>query len=198
MLNDGVELKSLIDRSLCGDVDAAQSLVEIYEPTIQAIARRSLTDASLQRVIDASDISQSVFERFFRCAKKRTFHAMSHEEIVGFLTKITRNVLIDEHRKHSSKKRGGQFLKVTACSSLQVDEHDPSTLCEIKDLFNFVRSSLSPSERDIADLRSQGYSWSEISEETGSPQDRLRKRLHRAFERVRSASSLAERRKPKS
>jgi len=180
-----IELNSLVDRSLCGDVDAARTLVEIYEPTIQAMARKSLARARLKRIVDVADISQSVFEHFFRCAQKNAFRALSHKKLLGFLKTITRNVVIDEHRKHNSQKRGGQLLKVTDLFSLQADEHDPSTLCEIRDFSNFIRSLLSASELDIADLRLQGYSWSEVSEKTGSPQDCVRKKLHRAFARVR-------------
>lgn len=180
------QFRSLMDRVLLDDFDAAQTLVEIYEPFIQVLAKKCLTNAQLQRVVDASDISQTVLEQFFTCAERKNFYASSHENLYAFLKKMTQNAVINEHRKYSAQKRGGRVMTVDKCSSLQTSGHEPSVLCEIKDLFDFVRASLSPAERDIADLRSHGYSWPEISQKTGKPKDQLRKRLHRAYERIRS------------
>jgi len=59
---DSVKFEFLIDRFERGDVDAARTLVEMYEPSIQRLAQKGLTSARLRRVVDASDISQSVFE----------------------------------------------------------------------------------------------------------------------------------------
>lgn len=186
MLSSVEKVECLIDRVVDGDAEAARILVEIHEPSIKDVARKGLTSARLRRVVDVGDISQAVFEQFFSYAKKNPIRVSSHDGLFAFLSTITRNLIIDEHRKYSSQKRGGQVLTVSACSSLQIRENGPSTTCEIKDLFELVRTYLSPSERDISDLRLQGCSWTEISQKTGKPQDQLRKKLHRAYARIRS------------
>ena len=61
----------------------------------------------------------------------------------------------------------------------------PKTEAQAKELLHEVRTRLTEEERLLADRRTAGDSWDEISNALGEPADRLRKRLERALDRVR-------------
>ena len=185
MLSDA-EFVELMAKTRSGDQDAAMQLVREYEPEIRRAARLRLTDRKLRRIVDSIDICQSVFGRFFRSATDGSFELERPEQLLVLLTTMTRNRVIDEHRKQTAAKRAGvEFGSEIALDQLIEDSPGPGTAAIAKELLAEVRSRLSVNEQLIADRRGAGYSWEEIGLELNETPESLRKRLDRAVVRLR-------------
>ena len=186
MLSDA-EFSELMTRTRRGDQDAAMKLVREYEPEIRRAARLRLTDPKLRRIVDSIDICQSVFGRFFRNATDGSFDLERPEQLLVLLTTMTRNRIIDEHRKQTAAKRlgAGDVIDGVDPAEIVADTVGPRTAAAAKELLSEVRSRLSPEELNIADRRNSGQSWEEISSDLHESPESLRKRLERALKRVR-------------
>lgn len=185
MLNDS-EFTQLMQQTRAGDQGAAMKLVELYEPEIRRTARMRMTDPKLRRLVDSMDICQSVFGKFFSKAIESDLELNTPDQLLGLLVTMTRNRVVDEHRRQTRKKRGSGEAPLLAESNMLVeDSPGPKTAFEMKDLLDQVRSHLTAEELEIADRRNAGKSWNEIAEELSESSEVLRKRLERAFERVR-------------
>lgn len=183
---DDAKFSELMRRIRSGDQDAAEQLVQSYETEIRRAARLRMTDPQLRRLVDSIDICQSVFGRFFSNATNGTFELQKPEQLLALLTTMTRNRVIDEHRRNTSQKR---FTAPTAIyldpAELIEKSKGPRTALAEKELLSEVRSRLRPDELAIADLRNAGQSWEDISAELNESAEGLRKRLDRAIIRVR-------------
>ncbi len=191
MLSDA-QFADMMAKTKAGDQQAAMQLVQEYEPEIRRAARLRLTDPRLRRIVDSIDICQSVFGRFFRSATDGSFELDRPEQLLVLLTTMTRNRIIDEHRRQTAAKRSGVEMVETADLALAVsDEPGPGTAVAAKELFSKVRARLSAEELLIADRRGAGVSWDEIAAELKEPPEKLRKRLERALQRVRESMRVA-------
>lgn len=179
---------NLMARTRAGDEAAARELVRLYEPEIRRAARVRLTDPRLRRVVDSMDICQSVFGRFFKSAAGGTFELEKPEQLLGLLVTMTRNRVIDEHRRQTAQKRKTADDDGAAVDPQEVamEGPGPRTQAAARELLTDIRERLKPEELVIADLRTGGSSWQEIENTLGEPADALRKRLERALARVRS------------
>ena len=187
MLSDE-EFTSIMERARSGDAEATRSLVELYEPEIRRAARMRLKDSKLRRIVDSIDISQSVFARFFDRAKSSEGMKLKKpEQLLGLLVTMTRNRVIDEHRRQTAQKRNAGEGAVEAISDMLIaDSPGPRTKFEMNDLMAKVRSHLTEEELAASNLRGDGLSWDEVAEQLGGTPDSHRKRLDRAFQRIRS------------
>lgn len=180
------EFAALIDRTRAGDQDAAAELIERYEPEIRRAARLRLTDPEMRRIVDSMDIAQSVFGRFFRQVNEGETQLERPEQLLALLTRITRNRIIDEHRRQTAQKRGGNNDVADLDLALLTQAGPgPKTTAVAKELLEAAQSHLSAEERELMQRRSEGDSWDEIAADTGQKPDAIRKRLERALQRVR-------------
>lgn len=191
MLTDE-QFASLINLARSGDEDAATELVRLYEPEIRRAARLRLTDPEMRRIVDSVDIAQSVFGRFFRSVSDGATELQSPEQLLALLTTMTRNRIIDEHRKRTALKRGGDNEAGCATvTDLSDDTPGPRTTTIAKDLLTNARSRMSDAELVLADRRNAGESWEDIARDLGESPDAIRKRLERALARVRDEMDAA-------
>jgi RNA polymerase sigma-70 factor (ECF subfamily) len=183
---DDQEFKQLMQLTRKGNREAARRLVELYEPEIRRAARLRMTDPKLRRIVDSMDICQSVFGKFFRSATEGELQLESPEQLMGLLVTMTRNRVVDEHRKQNRKKRNSGEAPILAESYMLVeDSPGPKTAFALKELLAQVRSKFSADELEIADRRNAGMTWEEIAAELDESGEVLRKRLERALQRVR-------------
>lgn len=184
------QFADLMTRTRNGDEAAAMELVRLYEPEIRRAARVRLTDPRLRRVVDSMDICQSVFGRFFRGATDGSLETQKPEQLLGLLVTMTRNRVIDEHRRQNAQKRklSDEGMPLDP-AEVAADTQGPGTRAVVREMLQEVRSRLTSDELVVADLRVNGKSWQEIGDELGEPPEALRKRLERALARVRSEVS---------
>ncbi len=186
MLGDD-EFTSLMDQARSGNDEAARKMVELYEPEIRRAARLRLTDSKLRQLVDSIDICQSVFGKFFETAQSpKGIDLQKPEQLLGLLVTMTRNRVVDEHRRQTAQKRNAGEAVLEAIPNMLVSNSPgPKTACEMKDMLAEIRSKLTAEELEVAEFRGNGLSWEEIAERVGGSSDSHRKRLERAVQRVR-------------
>jgi RNA polymerase sigma-70 factor (ECF subfamily) len=188
---DDTPFQELIRRVRAGDEAAAAEVVRRYEPTIRRVARLRLADTRLRRLFDSMDICQSVFGSFFVRAALGQFDLDSPDQLLKLLVSMSRRKLIDHVRAEGAARRdyrrtgpGGRAVPAPAAG--------PGREVAARELLREFRRRLAPDERELAEQRAQGRGWSQIAAEYGGSADALRKKLHRALDRVAAELGLEE------
>jgi RNA polymerase sigma-70 factor (ECF subfamily) len=183
---DSPDFPELIRRVRQRDQEAAQELVRRYESTIRRVVRIRLRDANLRRLLDSTDVCQSVLASFFIRTALGQYEVESPGELLSLLTAIARNKLANQANRLRSRKRdvrrdaGGD----DATPLVPDDASDPSEQASARELLEKVRGRLAPDERYLAEQRSLGRGWQELADELGGTDVALRKKLSRALDRV--------------
>jgi RNA polymerase sigma factor (sigma-70 family) len=188
------EFRDLIGRVRDRDPDAAQELVRRYEGVIRRVVRIRLRDANLRRLLDSTDICQSVLASFFVRTALGQYEVDSPEQLLNLLTAIARNKLTNQANRLQAKRRdvrrdaaGGDPVPYVAD-----DASDPGEQAAARELLEKVRDRLAPEERYLAEQRSMGRTWQELADELGGTDVALRKKLTRAFDRVMAGLGLGD------
>lgn len=169
-----------------GQEAAAAELVRRYEPALRLEIRLRLLDPKLRRLLDPADISQSVLGSFFIRAATGQYELDSPAKLMALLRTMVRNKVARQVRKQQALRR--DMRRDVSIGSddvpLAAADPSPSRLAIGREMLDAFRVRLSADERQMADLRSQGYEWGEIAERIGGTAQARRKQLARAVERV--------------
>jgi RNA polymerase sigma-70 factor (ECF subfamily) len=151
-----------------------------------------MEDRRLHRVFDSMDISQSVLISFFARASTGHFELETPEQLLNLLMQMTRNKLALQVRRQRARRRDSRRVDAIRVDELLVESSDPgpSQLAADHDLIAAVRLRLGEEERQIADLRAEGWEWSEIAGRLGGSAQARRMQLARAISRVAKALKL--------
>jgi DNA-directed RNA polymerase specialized sigma24 family protein len=190
MANDA--FLSFITRIREGDEDAARELVERFEGVIRREVRLRLNDRALLRVFDSMDISQSVLVSFFARASSGEFEIESPHQLMRLLIGMTRNKLAFQVRRQHARRRDSRLSVATRVDELEVESALPNpgeAACD-RDLVDTIRSRLGTEERQLADLRGDGWEWSDIARQLGGSVQARRMQLARAIQRVAKSLHL--------
>jgi len=176
----------LLRRVRAKDEDAAAELVRAYEPEVRKAVHQRLKKYQLVRMLDSMDISQSVLKVFFAGAAEGKYQLDEPSDLVKLLVAIASKKLYTAVRKHTAARR--DHRRVTADSRAAQEAMDssvtPSEKASNRELFEETRRRLTPEERQLAEMRYEGRSWSEIAGEMGGTPQGRRKQLERALDRV--------------
>jgi RNA polymerase sigma-70 factor (ECF subfamily) len=188
------QFEDLIRRVRAGEAAAAAELVRRYEPAIRLAVRVRLTDHRLRRLLDSVDICQSVLATFFVRAAAGQFDLDQPQRLLNLLVTIARNKLTRHARQQRAARRDQRRLRTDPIEQLDLPGREPSPerVFASRELLHEVRRRLSPEERQLADQRAGGLSWSEIASTCGASPDCLRMRLARALDRVAEELHLDE------
>ncbi len=185
-MNDPTPFRLLIQRVRAGDDEAAAELVRTYEPQVRREVRIRLTDPALRRIVDSTDITQSVLANFFVRAALGQFDLDDPAKLQGLLVTMARNRVRDWARKLQAERRDQRRVR-----SLDGDAPEPagegptpSENLSAAELYGECQRRLSTDEREIADGRAAGASWDDLSAKLGVSPDALRMRLARALDRI--------------
>jgi len=179
--------RDLIGRVRSGDQQAATDLVRRYENEIRRAIRVRLTDPGLCRVLDSTDVCQSVMANFFVRASAGQFELDRPDQLLRLLVTMARNKLLDQVRKQHADRRDakrvvGDPTPLEAIADAGVGT--PSQIVSADELRQAMQRQLSPEERFLAEQRAQGRDWADIAVEVGGTPEALRKKLARAMDRV--------------
>jgi RNA polymerase sigma-70 factor (ECF subfamily) len=182
---DDVSFRDLVRRVRGGDAEAAAELVRRYEPALRAAIRVRLTDPQLRRVLDSTDVCQSVLANFFIRAAAGQFDLDRPEQLLGLLATMARNKVTNLALRERAARRGGGRAGAGLGDADPADSApSPSEVVAGEELLGAFRARLSAEERHLADRRARGDAWAEIAAEVGGEPDALRVRLGRAIDRV--------------
>src|SRR5437868_13055213 len=104
---EDVSFTDLVRRVRGGDGAAAAELVRRYEPALRAAIRVRLTDPHLRRVLDSTDVCQSVLANFFVRAAAGQFDLDRPEQLLGLLATMARNKVTNLALRERAARRGG-------------------------------------------------------------------------------------------
>ncbi len=191
---EGNSFRELMARVRAGDDAAARELMRTYEPTIRRTIRIRLADPRLRRVLDSTDICQSVFGSFFVRAALGQYDLDDPQQLLRLLVNMSRKKLIDHERRERAARR--DFRRTQAAGALEYElparEGTPSQEVAAQELLREVRKRLSPDERRLAEQRAAGRDWAGIAADEGDSPEALRKKLGRAVDRVVQELGLDE------
>ncbi|WP_419193326.1 RNA polymerase sigma factor [Kolteria novifilia] len=186
----------ILERARQGDEHAAYELVRRYEPLIRRAIRVRLVDRHLLRLVDPSDIVQSVFQSFFQrlVAGEKEFD--DSEKLVRYLIGMTRNRVASEVRSHRRDRRDYRRTislhdENNVASERIITHRSPSEEVVTTELMGRVKRTLSPREHELITMRTEGHSWSEIADRLGGSHEALRKQFTRVLKRVRGDLQVA-------
>jgi RNA polymerase sigma-70 factor (ECF subfamily) len=182
---EGLPFEELIRRVRERDDDAARQLVERYESAIRRVIRIHLRDARMRRLLDSTDVCQSVLASFFVRTALGQYEIESPGELLNLLTAIARNKLANQAARLRAKRRDvRRDGPGEAVEALFDPASDPSEQASAREILDKVRERLAPPERYLADQRSLGRGWQELAAELGRTDVALRKQLTRALNKV--------------
>jgi RNA polymerase sigma factor (sigma-70 family) len=185
------EEQALIDLWRQGDQDAARQIVERYLDRLLHLARGRISQRLASRV-DAEDIVQSVFRTFFVRLKDGRFVFSEQDDLCKLLMRITLHKTLRQVHFHKAAKRNpsmetdrGEHHREQLLALLDREPTPEAAVAFLDQLEHFL-NQLKPLERQILELRLQGYTNEEITERLGLRYDR---KIRRILERVREVAA---------
>jgi RNA polymerase sigma factor (sigma-70 family) len=186
-MTEAVAFDDFLRRIRAGDNQAAAELVRQFEPLIRQEVQFHLKDRRLRRVFDSMDICQSVLASFFVRTAAGQFALKNREQLVKLLVRMVQNKLASAARGQHRQRRDARRLAPDGAERLENvrDERpSPSEVVSSQELLARFRQALNDEERQLADMRSQGYSWVEIAAQMGGTLEARRSQFTRAIDRV--------------
>jgi RNA polymerase sigma-70 factor (ECF subfamily) len=180
-----------MERWRAGDEEAARQLFDIYVDRLVALARRRISQRLSSR-LDPEDIVQSVFRTFFGRVRAGQFHVEDKEDICKLLMRITVHKTLRQVAFHKAAKRDPSHETAQSEHSremlMELLDREPTpdaAVAFVDHLENFLRN-YRPQDREILELRLQGFGTDEIAKKLEISDRSVR----RVFERIRAQASL--------
>lgn len=184
--------RSLLKLWRAGDEDAARALFDAYVERLVALARRRLTQRLAGRV-DPEDIVQSVFRTFFGRVKAGEFRIEEQDDLCKLLMRITVHKTLRQVAHHMADKRDPRHESSTndqaseRMRELLDKEPTPDAAVAFIDQLEHFLAQLRPEERQILELRLQGFSNEEIVQKMDLKYDR---KVRRVIARIRDMAEM--------
>lgn len=184
----------LIRRVRAGDPEAASELVRRYEPYLRRTIRFRLAGARRGYDFDSVDICQMVWASFFVRAAAGQYDLASPQQTAQLLVAMARKKLAFQERRQRYQCRDHRRVQADGPGAARQAAPDagPPRRVAAQELWQEVQRRLSPEERRLVALRSDGWSWAAVAVEVGGAPDALRKKLARAVDRVAQELGLEE------
>jgi RNA polymerase sigma-70 factor (ECF subfamily) len=183
--------RDLLDKCHSGNEEAAREIFDRYVDRLLALARRHMSQRLAVRV-DPEDVVLSVFRTFFHRAKEGQFVVEEQDDLCKLLVRITVRKTLQQAAFHRAAKRdfeaeaGRTASLESKLQEMLEQEPSPDEAVSFLDQLEHFLSQLKPQERQILEMRSQGYTVDEIASRLGTYDRKVR----RIVERIRG---LAER-----
>ncbi len=183
--------QTLVNLCRKGDNEAAKELFDRYLERLLNLARRRISQRLASRV-DPEDIVQSVFRTFFGRLRDGQFQIADQDDLCKLLMRITLHKTLRQVAFHKAGKRNpsAEVGQGEESQERLVDllDREPTPEAEVAflDQLEHFLGNLRPDERQILEMRMQGYSNDDIAAKLGIYDRKIR----RVIERIRG---LAER-----
>jgi DNA-directed RNA polymerase specialized sigma24 family protein len=177
----GAGFQEFIEILRNGDAEAVDRLLSDFDPFLRRAIRLRLFDRRTRRVVDTSDIIQSLLKDFLG-REEADGAAASSERLRAYLTAAAQYKVSSKTRKERRRiAELGDFAEPVS------PEPPPSKQAEDRDFIDAIRSRLDEGGRRLFDWSQQGRTWRDIANEIGGHPDTLRIQLRRSV-----AAALAE------
>jgi RNA polymerase sigma-70 factor (ECF subfamily) len=188
----------LVDRWRGGDENAAGALLDLYAERLVALARSRLP-APLASRLDAEDVVQSVWRTFFDGAREGRFNLERSGDLWRLLAALAvqkTERMVEWHQRErrdvgreqplGANERSGEMIVALA------GEPTPDEAAALADEVEHLMRRLNPPQRQMLELRLQGYLLDEIAELTRRSQRTVRRLIddvRRYLERRQKAAA---------
>lgn len=176
---------SLVQQITKGNQSAADQLYRRYVDRIRMLAKRSMT-AGLAGKVEADDIVQSVFRRFFVAVGKGRYAVPSGEELGDLLVAITLNRVRSAEVFYRAARRdlhrtdsNNALIEVSGCDR-PCDDSGVGLSLVVKDLIK----QLPPDHQEVVADRMYGYEVAEIAARMGRSKRSIERMLQEARSRL--------------
>ncbi len=188
---DVPQFQEWMQRVRAGDEQAAALIVEHFAPELRRVVRLRLTDPFLRRLVDSSDICQSVLANFFLRAALGQFELSEPRNLFNLLVTMARNKVLNLARDRKKEKTARQMAHDPAPLE-QAPARETEPAADYRELLAKARGLLTPEETQLAEDRLAGKSWQDIALDRSETPDKCRKQYRRALDRVALQLGLAE------
>jgi RNA polymerase sigma-70 factor (ECF subfamily) len=196
-MSDAVpEFAALLDRARRGDPGAVEQLAKQYESKIRLVARVQLGPA-LRPYLDSIDVVQSVHRSLMAGLRDDKFDIAGPEQLLALVLTMVRRKVARQWRHMQRQQRlahgpadSGNLPAILA--SLCSPETDPARAAQLNEAVERLCANLDSTERNMLDMRLQGYSTGEIADNLGIHAIALRVRLTRLRQRLAAGGVLNE------
>jgi RNA polymerase sigma factor (sigma-70 family) len=191
---DESDFHDLIRRVRARDEAAAEELVRRYEQVIRVAVRVRLDSPDLRRLLDSTDVCQSVLGSFFTRAALGEYELESPQQLHALLARMARNKLLNQarHERAGCRDYRRRDKGPVDEAGLASRSPDPCVTVANREIVVKLHERLSAEDRALADQRALGRPWAEIAAELGVTADALRMRLTRAVDEAARALGLEE------
>jgi RNA polymerase sigma-70 factor, ECF subfamily len=166
------------------DTRATRELYDRFAERLLALARKRLSPVLASRV-DPEDIVQSVFRTFFGRIKDGRLRVDDPEDVCKLLMRITVHKTLRQVAYHKAAKRnpcletGHGEQAQEQLVALLAREPTPEAVVVFEDQLQHFLKELRPEERQIIELRMQGYTNEEIAARLGIYDRKIRRVMER-------------------
>ena len=176
--------RDLIAQFKAGSESAAGELFDRYCEKLMRLARRRIGQRMASRV-DPEDVIQSAFRTFFVRVRNDEFTFDGENDLFKLLVRLTVNKALRQIAYHRAAKRSPHKETAQATDShdalSELVAHDPPpevAVAVLEELERFL-GQLPEFDRRVLELKLQGNTTTEIAEELGSYDRKIRRVLER-------------------
>jgi RNA polymerase sigma factor (sigma-70 family) len=173
MLNPeiGDDLTRILEEAQNGNQAAWETLFKECYPKIRRVVRRKL-NRSMRSLYDSTDFASDVMGNLVANLDRLKFPSV--DSLLAFLARVAEQKVIDEHRRqHTLKRDVARDQSISASDEdegtiqLPSDEPTASQVAQAHEVEERLLARPDETERTIIELKQQGYSNSDIAEQTG-------------------------------
>ena len=185
--------RDLVTDYQAGSESAAKDLFDKYCERLLRLAKRRIGQRMSSR-FDPEDVVQSAFRTFFTRVKNDEFEFEGENDTFKLLVRLTVRKTLRRIQYHRADKRNPEVETGNQSDGSEVfnrvASHEPAAEVEVALLDEFERfvGQLPPLDRQVLELKVQGYSTVEIAEKLGTYDRKVR----RIIERLESLSDDQE------
>ena len=155
------EVTQLLHAARGGDRDAMNRIVPLVYDDLRAIASRKLRREGRDRTMRPTSL---VHETYMKLSNGAVMHAGNRVHLLAIAARAMRQVLIDDARRRSAAKRGGECERATLEDHLAVAANGADEMLALNDALD----ELEPRQRQIVEYRFfGGMEEEEIAESLG-------------------------------
>jgi len=162
----------LFARAKGGDEAAWEELFHTCYPKVIRVVRRRL-NRPLRTLYDSTDFASDVMKSLAANLDRLDFPSI--DSLIAFLVQVAEQKVIDEHRRQHTQKRditrerpiAADVEGETRDAVLASSEPTASQVAQAREVHELLLAGQDEREREVIDLRREGYSNAEIAHRTG-------------------------------
>lgn len=185
----------LMARARGGDDAALSQLARTYEGDLRIAARVHLGPA-LRPYLDSLDLVQSVHRSLMVGLRNDKFDVSNPGSLIALALKMVRRKIAHQWRRHRRQVRlaNGDSTEhpTDVLATISRRDTNPGTAAAVRDALARLWLELDADDRQLMELRLQGYTTAEAADKLGKTPEAMRVRLHRLRKRLEDEQVLTE------